>query len=199
MQPNTPPPSTARHRASPSLNAFRFVSSHTPTRPKSQQHRPWRFQTSSSHLQPLLCTDALPVPSGLSAADAVHYVHTDKHQHQRERLPPVAKGTLGLVRQCALHSTSRGYGGRPALCPPMVDATTFAANATLLKHVRRPKTQHSNATSRNKSLAVEVGASGRGKCFKLAPHRTSRLPVTLSSSPGSTNGSPRVTIAPSSA
>lgn len=67
----------------------------------------------------------------------------------------------------ALHPTSRGCGGGPALCPvPTPTGCNHKCCGCNDAEARAStKTQHSDATSRNKSLAVKVGTPWRGRCF----------------------------------
>lgn len=93
----------------------------------------------------------------------------------------------------ALHPTPRGCGGglaRLAQCQLLVDATTPAADATSLKHVRRPK--HNMATPRVETK--DTGCQGRnaraGKML-LVPHLTaSRLCPSPLHSPRCTRRTP---------
>lgn len=91
------------------------------------------------------------MPPGFPAADVqTTIVHTPRpHRQAPKSRPSSSAGRHNRASQAhciAWLPTSRGCGGRPALCPPLMDATTFAANATPLKHVRRQK--HNIATPR---------------------------------------------------
>lgn len=97
---------------------------------------------------------------------------------------------LRLVRHIALHCIQRLAAAaavqRSAQRPPLLDATTCAADATSLKHVRRPK--HNMATPRvetSHSLSSSERQGGED-ASSSAPHCISRLPVTFPSSPLST-------------
>lgn len=102
----------------------------------------------------------------------------------------VAAGTLRLVRHIALHCIQRLAAAaavqRSAQCPLLLDATTSAANATSLKHVRRPK-HITWQRHESKQVTRCQGRSAMAGKMLLVRHLTavSRLPVTSPSSPSS--------------
>lgn len=146
------------------------------------------------------CTDAKPVPPSflslsarayacvcvcvcmwvgvliVPAADAhttVRIIHAN--EHQRERFLQWRQARWASQAHCIsfAYNVSRLRRWSCALLSAhsLMDATTSAADATSLKHVRRPK--HNMATPRveTKLLVVKVGTPGAGKML-LVRHLT---------------------------
>lgn len=194
-----PPPSSTLQQSKPLLGcvSFRLLQRSQPaeiTAPPTMTI-PDEFITSPAQRA---CTDASPaLPSfavyvcvsvcvcTVPAADAyttVRLVHTDKHQ--RERFFSGGRHIEASQAHCiALHPTSRGCGGRPALCPvPTATGCNHkccecniaeARASTKTYNMATPRVEASHSLSRSERHGGEDASSSAPHCsLKAASHLT---------------------------